>query len=62
MTTAPLLSSVTTWPQKLDLLVIGSGCAGLTAGLVVANSGAEVGILEKAHHLGGTTAAGGGVM
>ena len=62
MTTAPLLSSVSTWPQKLDLLVIGSGCAGLTAGLVVANSGAEVGILEKAHHLGGTTAAGGGVM
>lgn len=61
-TTAPLLSSVSSWPKQLDLLVIGSGCAGLTSALVAAHGGASVGIIEKATHLGGTTAAGGGVM
>ena len=61
-TQAPLLSSVSTWPKRLDLLVIGSGCAGLTSALVAADGGASVGIIEKASHLGGTTAAGGGVM
>src|SRR5699024_3322445 len=61
-TQAPLLSSVSTWPKHLDLLVIGSGCAGLTSALVAADGGASVGIIEKASHLGGTTAAGGGVM
>lgn len=61
-TTAPLLSTVSSWPKQLDLLVIGSGCAGLTSALVAAHGGASVAILEKAPHLGGTTAAGGGVM
>lgn len=61
-TTAPLLSTVSSWPKQLDLLVIGSGCAGLTSALVAAHGGASVAIIEKAPHLGGTTAAGGGVM
>ena len=57
-----LLSSVFDWPESLDLLVIGSGCAGLTSALVAADGGSKVGIIEKASQLGGTTAAGGGVM
>ncbi|BAU96959.1 putative succinate dehydrogenase [Corynebacterium suranareeae] len=58
----PLLSSVDQWPDELDVLVIGSGCAGLTAALVAAGEGAQVGVVEKHKKLGGTTAAGGGVM
>ncbi|AIK86018.1 FAD-binding protein [Corynebacterium glutamicum] len=58
----PLLSSVADWPEELDVLVLGSGCAGMTAALVAADGGALVGVVEKHDKLGGTTAAGGGVM
>lgn len=57
-----LLSSVADWPEELDVLVLGSGCAGMTAALVAADGGALVGVVEKHDKLGGTTAAGGGVM
>lgn len=58
----PLLSSAADWPEELDVLVLGSGCAGMTAALVAADGGALVGVVEKHDKLGGTTAAGGGVM
>ncbi|ANE04807.1 FAD-binding protein [Corynebacterium crudilactis] len=58
----PLLCSVADWPEELDVLVLGSGCAGMTAALVAADGGALVGVVEKHDKLGGTTAAGGGVM
>ncbi|WP_211439375.1 FAD-binding protein [Corynebacterium glutamicum] len=57
-----LLSSAADWPEELDVLVLGSGCAGMTAALVAADGGALVGVVEKHDKLGGTTAAGGGVM
>ncbi|GGD06659.1 FAD-dependent oxidoreductase [Nocardioides daphniae] len=45
----------------VDVVVLGSGCAGMTAALSAADHGAEVALLEKADVLGGTTALSSGV-
>lgn len=44
------------WDREVDLLVIGTGAAGLSATLTAAAQGAEVLALEKTEYLGGTTA------
>ncbi|MBT2555943.1 FAD-dependent oxidoreductase [Arthrobacter sp. ISL-5] len=60
------MSTILTAPEKLarsyDVVVIGSGAAGLVAAVRAADAGLSVLVVEKAALLGGTTAAGGGVM
>ena len=59
-------TSIITAPHQLngryDVVVMGSGAAGLVAAVRAADAGLSVLVVEKAALLGGTTAAGGGVM
>lgn len=58
----PLLTPRKDLAARYDVVVLGSGCAGMTSALVAARTDRSVAVLEKASQLGGTTAAGGGVM
>jgi succinate dehydrogenase/fumarate reductase flavoprotein subunit len=48
--------------MKVDVIVVGSGGAGMGAALTAAVSGAEVLVLERTDRLGGTTTYSGGAM
>jgi succinate dehydrogenase/fumarate reductase flavoprotein subunit len=45
---------------QFDVVVLGTGAAGLVAALAAAEGGASVGLFEKADYVGGTTAISGG--
>ncbi|BDB45052.1 MULTISPECIES: FAD-dependent oxidoreductase [Mycobacterium] len=49
------------WDHECDVVVLGSGAAGLTAALAAAVTGATVAVFEKAATVGGTTAVSGGI-
>ncbi|MBI2698490.1 MAG: FAD-binding protein [Mycobacterium sp.] len=49
------------WDHEYDVVVLGSGGAGLTAALTAAIAGATVGVFEKSDTVGGTTAVSGGI-
>lgn len=53
---------MTNWDHEADLLVFGSGAAGMTAALVGAQEGLNVVLCEKSSQLGGTTATSGGSL
>ena len=49
------------WVRPVDVVVLGSGAAGLVAALAAADAGASVAVVEKADRVGGTTALSSGV-
>jgi 3-oxosteroid 1-dehydrogenase len=53
---------VSDWDTDVDVVVLGSGGAGLTAALTAASNGASVELYEKAATVGGTTAVSGGIV
>ena len=50
------------WDATADVIVIGTGGAGLTAAIAAHDAGASVLLLEKSQLVGGTTAVSGGVV
>ena len=50
------------WDREVDVLVVGSGGAAMTAATLAYDGGAEVLLIEKAEVFGGTTGISGGVM
>lgn len=49
-------------PQEYDVVVLGTGAAGLVAAIRAAREGARVGLFEKSEQVGGTTAWSGGMV
>ncbi len=45
---------------EVDVIVLGTGAAGLTAAIIAHEHGARVGVFEKAATVGGTSASSGG--
>jgi 3-oxosteroid 1-dehydrogenase len=50
------------WDHEVDVVVLGTGGAGLTAALTAAVGGASVAVYEKSSAAGGTTAVSGGIV
>ncbi|MCG5434214.1 FAD-dependent oxidoreductase [Mycobacterium sp. MYCO198283] len=53
---------MTDWDTETDVVVLGTGAAGLTAALTAAAEGADVAVFEKAPTVGGTSAVSGGIL
>ena len=51
-----------TWDEEFDVVVVGSGGAGLTAAILAHDHGAKVAVVERSDKIGGTTAVSGGAL
>ncbi len=56
-----MITSRPQWDRVVDVVVLGSGAAGLTAATLAHDGGAQVLLLEKADLIGGTTGVSGGM-
>lgn len=50
------------WDRVVDVLIVGSGCAGLSAAIESAQAGADTLVIERASGVGGTSAMSGAVI
>jgi 3-oxosteroid 1-dehydrogenase len=62
MTSPGAMGTTSSWDRETDVIVLGSGAAGLTAALTAAVNGASVEVYEKAATVGGTSAVSGGIV
>lgn len=53
-------AKVTNWDREADVVIVGSGGAGLTAAILAHDGGARVTLVERSDRIGGTTAVSGG--
>ncbi len=54
------MATLERWDIEVDVAVVGSGGAGLTAAIMAHDNGARVAVLERSDKIGGTTAVSGG--
>jgi len=57
-----MATAVKRWDQEADVVVVGTGGAGLTAAILAHDNGAKVLVLERSDKVGGTTALSGGAI
>src|ERR1700730_6074099 len=62
MTSPGAMGTTSNWDRETDVVVLGSGAAGLTAALTAAINGGSVEVYEKAATVGGTSAVSGGIV